>query len=68
MSRESVSRLSATEAVRVALLYPHWWRFPPERIAVAMDVVGRELSERLAAAGFEATVYSRGGVARWRRM
>ena len=65
MSRESVSRLSATEAVRVALLYPHWWRFPPERIAVAMDVVGRELSERLAAAGFEATVYSRGGVARW---
>lgn len=42
----------------MAFLYPFWHQFPARDASVAMDVVGRELPPRLAAAGRTVALYS----------
>jgi glycosyltransferase involved in cell wall biosynthesis len=53
--------------LKVGLLYPLWFDFPPARAEFAMDVVGTELSAGLAAIGHDVDVFSRSRHASTRR-
>ena len=52
--------------MKIALLYPYWDDLPHRPVTKAMDVVGVELSTRLAARDVDVTLYSTGNERWWR--